>query len=479
MAQVELSFLDAQSSAPAPRVWSVTELVGGADRLLGGEFARVWVAGEVLSVKRTAAGHVFFTLKDDDAVLPVALWRTAAQKLAFELRDGHDVAVCGRLGVFTKQGRFQLYADVVEPRGRGALAVALEQLKRKLEQEGLFSPERKRKLPLWPTTIGVVTSAYGAAIHDIVKVAQQRCASHILLAPATVQGPDAPLSIVAALKRLNAWGVDVVIVGRGGGAFEDLLAFHDESVVRAIAACTVPVVSAVGHESDVSLADLVADVRAATPSHAAELVVPDARAIQRQLHEASGRAQRAIARAMIDANLRVEHARGRLEKSAQSKVTREQLALQRLAKRLQLLDPQRRVALHARIHADLRARLQAQGRALVALRVRRFANLRGALGAHGPQLLRGVQQSLEAAPGRLQRAVTVALVRDQQHLAALAAQLDALSPLSVLRRGYAIVYTEAGAVVRDAAGLRAGDQVRIRVHHGVVRASVLPRDDTP
>ena len=277
---------DRRRGGNGPQVFTVSRLVRAAHRTLEQQYSRILVEGEISNLRIVASGHAYFTLKDDAASLPVALWRSTLSRLRFRLHDGLALRVGGRLGIYPAQGKFQLYAEHAEPAGQGTLMQQLERLKAKLHAEGLFELQRKRPLPLWPRRIGVVTSATGAAIHDILKVTRRRCPSRILLAPALVQGESAPRTLLSALTRLQRMPeIDVIIIGRGGGAAEDLWAFNDEALARAIAACPVPVVSAVGHEIDVTICDLVADVRAATPSHAAELVTPELAGFRAQLDE--------------------------------------------------------------------------------------------------------------------------------------------------------------------------------------------------
>ncbi|RMF77917.1 MAG: exodeoxyribonuclease VII large subunit, partial [Nitrospirae bacterium] len=261
---------------PPPDLITVSELTRRLAELVEPAFDGVWVAGEVSGVRRAASGHTYFTLKDAEATLSCALFRYQARYQRYELKEGETIAVKGRISIYPPRGSYQLLTDYFEPLGAGSLAAAFERLKRKLEAEGLFDPARKRPLPLLPRCLGVVTSPTGAAIRDIVRVATARFPGiRILLAPARVQGEGAAAEIAAALAALDRRGeCDVIIVGRGGGSLEELWPFNEEAVVRAVAACTTPVVSAVGHETDVTLCDLAADVRAATPSNAAELAVP-------------------------------------------------------------------------------------------------------------------------------------------------------------------------------------------------------------
>ncbi len=462
-------------ASPAPKIYSVAELVNRAHRCIEQNFNGVYVEGEVTNLCIVASGHAYFTLRDAEALLPVAMWRSALVRVRFKMQDGQRIRVFGRPGIYAAQGKFQLYAERVEPAGQGALLLQLEQLKAKLAAEGLFARERKRPLPRWPRTIGVITSPTGAAIHDIIKVARRRCPVRIILSPAQVQGDDAAPSLIRALARLQARPeVEVIIIGRGGGASEDLRAFNDEALVRAVSTCPVPVVSAVGHEVDTTLCDLVADLRAATPSHAAELVVPDRdaaallfRNLERRLgmathrrllneqsrRERLGHRLQVVARriilaprrrlAAILARLEAQHPRRRLDRD------RKQLAA--LLARLQQQHPQARLALVRRRHAALLARLQQQHpRHRLALARRRLATAALALQQHAAGL---------SQPARLR-------------LARAAGALNALSPLAVLERGYAVV-TSGDQVIRDVAQAEVGAELAVRLHIGTLRARVV------
>jgi exodeoxyribonuclease VII large subunit len=450
MAQTELSFRPASSDRGGPRALTVGQLVRAAHAALDARFGQVWVEGEVSNLKLGSNGHAYFTLKDDEAALPVAMWRSAVERLRFRLADGQCLRVCGRVGIFAKLGRFQLYADRAEPAGLGALMLELEQRKARLREAGLFDPARKRPLPRWPRTVGVVTSPHGAVIHDIVRVARRRARCRILLAPAIVQGPEAPLSLVRALERIvRQGGVDVVIVGRGGGSVEDLWAFNDERLARAVAACPVPVVSAVGHDLDVTICDLVADVRAATPSQAAELAVPDLRAIEASFAALRQRLGRALERVVLDARSRLDAARARLGDRLRRIAASRRVRLERVRERLAATHP--------------RARL-ARDRRRLDLLVRR-------LDAHARALPRSAHARLGRAVARLD-AIGRALPRTARiRLARAAGKLDALSPLGVLERGYAVV-SHAGAVLCDAGQVEPGAELDVRLHRGQLRARV-------
>lgn len=446
------------SSTAVPTVFRVADVVRAANRVLEHRFTSIWVEGEVVGLNIGSAGHAYFTLKDESAVLPTAMWRSTVETLKFELRNGQVLRVHGRLGIFSKQGRFQLYADKAEPTGLGALMLELEQRKQKLAKEGLFALERKRALPRWPRGIGVVTSAHGAAIHDVVKVARRRCPSSILLSPAVVQGPQAPRSLRAALARIiDREGIDVIIIGRGGGAMEDLWAFNDEALARDIAACPVPIVSAVGHEVDTTICDLVADVRAATPSHAAELVVPDRAREQATLDHIVRRIQRAMERVVLDERARLEQGQGQLIAWGRgvTRIRRQRLA--GLERALAHHHPHARVARDRKRLEGLLRRLVGHGGTLALTRRERLERLRDRLLTSGRALPRSSRL-------RLARAV---------------ASLNALSPLAVLQRGYAVVTDDSGQAITQATMVPIGDTVHIRLSRGRLAARVERQDDEP
>lgn len=430
----------------------------------------MWVEGEISGARAAPSGHLYFTMKDedDDAVVDVVMYRGNVTPRARALvRDGARVRLRGRPTFWAPRGRVQFVGDRLEPTGKGALLEALEKLKQKLAAEGLFAPEKKRRLPAEPRVVGVVTSAAGAVIHDVCKVAFRRGGANILLASAQVQGAGAAESVrraLAALQRIAE--VDVIIVGRGGGSQDDLLAFHDEELVRDVARCRVPVVSAVGHETDVTLVDFAADARAATPSQAAEMVVPDAVARRHLLEERSARLRRAVlarikeerarterlAGAFRDPRLliasaqqRVDEHHARLSRIASRQLARDREITARLTARLAAAHPRERIARDGARLAELRARLADMTR-------RELAELRGAHAMLG---------------GRLAAASGNVTVSARGELGQLAARLDAMSPLAVLSRGYAIA-TRAidGHAIRDASEVSEGDRVSVRVGRG-------------
>jgi exodeoxyribonuclease VII large subunit len=425
-------------AGPGPRVLSVGDLtrlirdtIRGAPRL-----ARVWVEGEVGQVTVSSAGHCYFTLKDERAQLRCMIFRDDRLALPLEPRTGLRVIANGRLDVFEPQGAYQLYVESLQPAGVGDLALRFEALKARLTAEGLFDATRKRPLPRWPRSIGIVTSLSGAVLHDMHRVIGRRWPlARIIVSACQVQGPGAEASIVRALHRLGRWtdpatglAVDVVIVARGGGSLEDLWAFNEESVVRAIAAHPRPVVVGVGHETDVTLAEFAADVRAATPSVAAELVVPD-RAEQRQ------------------------HLRS-LQAALATSATR------RLASTRASLETERRSLEQFRPGAYLAAERERIGLLLD----RATRALRSRLASDGALLARSADR-LPALVGARTALARATLTRS-------AAGLAALDPFATLERGYAIVRTPEGRVVVDAAAQAVGDRLEVRLARGALDVSV-------
>ncbi len=459
-----------------PRVYSVSQVVRGANRCLEQNFPILHVEGEVTNLRIVASGHAYFTLKDDHASLPIAMWRSSLQRLRFRLRDGQKLRVAGRLGIYPAQGKFQMYADRAEEAGLGHLMRQFEELKAKLRAEGLFDPTRKRQLPAWPRRIGVVTSATGAAIHDVLKVTRRRCPSRILLSPALVQGDAAPASLRRALLRIQQYPeIDVIILGRGGGAAEDLWAFNDEALARAVAECPIPIVSAVGHEVDVTICDLVADMRAATPSHAAELCTPDRSALSEQLDDSTRRLALATRRIVLDCRSRLELARHRLAATGQKLHLGPRRRQAILKERLYAQHPRRKLAGDRRRLGELDKRLLAHHprHRVAALRTHLSELLAGLQAQHPRHRLAGARahvHELEASLHHLARDLTRT---GRQRLGQAASALDALSPLRVLERGYAVATSTDGKAIRDATAVKAGDDINIRVQRGELLARVV------
>jgi exodeoxyribonuclease VII large subunit len=394
-------------------VLSVAQLTLFLKELVEAAFPVVWVAGEISNFSRPQSGHCYLSLKDDQAQIKAVIWRTTAVRLRFEPHDGLEVICRGHVELYAPRGQYQLVIDEIQPRGIGVLELALRKLREKLAAEGLFDPARKRPLPAFPRRVGFVTSPTGAAVRDFLQVLKRRWrGTSVVIIPARVQGDGAAAEIAAGIAAANrlagtSHAIDLLVVGRGGGSLEDLWAFNEEVVVRVIASSKLPVVSAVGHEIDITLADLVADVRALTPSEAAERIVPAAEEVQAALTVRQQRLTKALAR-------RAAEARRRLE----------QIAAHRVFRR-----PFERVLGHAR-ELDVRA-------------------------------------------GRIARAIRQRLARSQQLLAALAAQLESLSPLDILARGYSLTTRVSdGRLIDDAALLNEGDAIRTRFARGAAISRV-------
>jgi exodeoxyribonuclease VII large subunit len=429
---------------------TVEALVRAASLLVETQIGLVWVTGEISNLRSPGSGHIYFVLKDGAAV-PAILWRSTAQKLRFRLEEGKHYLVRGRLGIFPEQGKLQLYVEAIEPVGLGAAAAALEQLKQKLAAEGLFAQERKRRLPRLPRRIGVVTSPTGAAVRDIIRVIERRFPVPILISPARVQGEGAGVEIARAIRRLCRFAdVDVVIVGRGGGSSEDLSAFNEEAVVRAIAACHVPIISAVGHEVDVTLADLAADVRAATPTAAGEMAVPEWKVLDEGLRKLEARLGR-------EASFLIEGMRRGLER-LEARLGDPRRRLDR--------DRQRVDELMARATSALRTQLGERRRQLAQLEVRRAT-------AHPRARLRDATNRLGGLEQRAEQAMAQILAARRRQLENAGASLDAMSPLRVLERGYAVARTPEGHVVSDAASVAEGDELDVRLARGRLDVRIL------
>ncbi len=411
----------------------------------------VWIEGELSNVARPASGHVYFTLKDANAQVRCAMFRMAASRLRFRPTDGMHVLMRAKVGLYEARGEFQLVADHMEPAGEGALQREFEQLKARLGAEGLFAPERKRTLPRFPRRIGVVTSASGAAIRDVLSVLGRRLGlAEVDVLPVPVQGRDAPPAIASMLRRASASGrYDVLLVTRGGGSLEDLWAFNDESVARAIHASAVPVVSAVGHEVDFTIADFVADLRAATPSAAAELLVPDGADLVRQLDRLRQRMATLTTRRLQAAAQRADHWQARLN-----------------AQR-----PQARLARDAQRLEGLRRRIYASVAQANHLRRARLERLQARLAAQHPKL-RLTPSRIRIADLRQRMVVAMSrrVERDRLRLSEQARTLHAVSPLATLERGYAIVFDERNAVVRRSTDVAIGDRLRIMLGNGEIAA---------
>lgn len=391
-------------------IFGVTEVNQLVKLLLDNEpmLQNIYVRGELSNYKIYSSGHHYFSLKDQEGAIRCVMFRGQASRLRFRPENGMKVVVSGRISVFPRDGAYQLYCDTMTPEGVGDLAVAFEQLKARLYAEGLFDPSHKKSLPRYPEKIAVVTSGSGAAVHDIIRILRRRYPiAKVSLLPVRVQGAEAPPEIAGAIRYADKWKIgDVIITGRGGGSMEDLWAFNDERVARAIYDCETPVISAVGHEPDVTISDFVADARASTPSNAAEIAVPDQTELLRWLRGARDRMEQ-------NETARLETLRQQLETLASKRVMRDQLAYVQ-DKRMELLHVQQRLG-------DLS---------------------------------------------------TAQIARKRQNFTALAASLDAMSPLKVLGRGYAMARNEAGQVLKSWRDVKPGDYVSITLGEGSFTATV-------
>ncbi|MDJ0974438.1 MAG: exodeoxyribonuclease VII large subunit [Planctomycetota bacterium] len=451
-------------SSAGDGILTVSELTSQIQGMLSVTFEDVFVQGEISQPRASRPGHVYLTLKDAGAVLPAVIWRSTAGRLRYQPEDGLEVIARGYIDVYPPHGRYQLIIRALEPVGAGALQLAFEQLRAKLEAEGLFDPAQKQELPFLPRRIALVTSRTGAAVRDLVSVIRRRLPGvSLLLLPVRVQGEGAAAEIVRALRVADTANVDVIVAGRGGGSIEDLWAFNEEVVARAIAACATPVVSAVGHESDVTIADLVADVRAATPSQAGELVVPDAAELLRRVEGEGARLGQALRR-------RVDRLWQQLEALAERAVLRDGRALTRT--RRERLDH-----LAHRLRAGSpRARLRRQRE-----RVRELG------GRLAPPLERRLAVARDHVPQLETRLGRAAATRIERHVAALRSledRLRALSPLAVLGRGYSLTSVDDAdggtRLVRRASDVRVGDRLRTRLSSGAeVASEVTSVEDAP
>jgi exodeoxyribonuclease VII large subunit len=452
-------------TASAP--WSVRDLVTDLRQHVEADYADLWVVGEISNCRAAPSGHVYFTLKDGEAQLPVVLFRRQAQLLRFQPQDGLAVLVRGRVSVYESRGQLQLIAETLEPRGAGALQLAFTQLKARLLAEGLFDAARKRPLPAFPRTLGVITSTSGAVLHDIVKIVRRRHARlNLLVYPATVQGPECAASVAAGIRWFNqsplnklSAQVDLILIARGGGSLEDLAGFNDEALARAIAASELPVVSAIGHETDFTIADFVADLRAATPSAAAELITAAQHRIEERVELLAARVRRAI-------RYQLMLARQRLTALSAAQMQNRLHAL--IGRRAQRLD-------------DLRHRQQAAANRLLRAFSNRLAALATRIQSQNPAVrLALARRRQEAATQSLRRLARSTIAARATRLDRARASLDALSPLAVLSRGYALVYLEngiengasPGTLLRNAIDAHPGQTIRARLAQGSVSAEV-------
>ena len=438
-------------------VLTVSQLNGRARVLLEDVFRSVWVEGEISNLARPASGHMYFTLKDSGAQVRCALCRQSATRVRQALRDGLAVRVRGKVSLFEGRGDYQLILDTVEPAGDGALRLAFEALKEKLGAEGLFSAERKKPLPAHPQRIGVITSPSGAVIRDIISVFGRRAPQvELNLIPTAVQGREAIAQIVRAIRLADGLGFDALILARGGGSLEDLWCFNEEAVARAVAACVTPIVSAVGHETDVSISDFVADVRAPTPSAAAELLAPDSSGIRQRL---DGLQRRLLLR-------------------MQNRLSHDRLRLDSLTRRLR--HPGERLRQQAQRLDDLDMRLRRAFLISLNQRRERLARAETRLAAQHPgRNLKLLAQRLDSLAERLPRAMRELLKDRRQRFQAQLQTLQVVSPLATLARGYSILLDDHGQAIRSAEQTRNGQRLTARLDQGELLVRVEDNHLTP
>jgi exodeoxyribonuclease VII large subunit len=435
------------------RIWSVRDLVAAVRTHIEREYGDAWVEGEISNFRAHDSGHLYFTLKDQNSQIRAVMFGSKARLLRFRPENGMQVVLRGRVTIYEDRGELQISAEYLEPKGAGALLVAFEQLKAKLEAEGLFDPARKKPIPSLPRRIGIVTSPQAAVLRDILNIVQRRHHSaSVLIFPAQVQGEAASVEVTAGIRYFNkARNVDVIIVARGGGSAEDLAAFNHEGLARAVAASVIPVISAVGHETDFTIIDFVADLRAPTPSAAAELVI---RSRQEVEDLAEGLRQR-LARAM---RYRILMGRQALTELAQhgafGRIT------DAINRRQQKLD-------------DLKNRMDRAERQILEKQHRRLELAAAAVRHYDARrMLAGIRKELDSRVAGLAAAARTVLLQRTGRLNQLKVQLEALSPLAILDRGYALVFDSSGMLLKDAERVKPGDEISARLAKGSVTATV-------
>jgi exodeoxyribonuclease VII large subunit len=443
--------------APERRVWTVQALVAAVRGLVEHQYSDCWVEGEISNLRSPDSGHLYFTLKEENAQIRVVMFRSSARLLRFRPENGLHVIVRGRITVYEDRGELQISAEFMEPQGAGALLLAFEQLKARLQAEGLFEASRKKPIPALPRCIGIITSPQGAALRDILNIlARRHRSANVLIYPAQVQGDAAAGEVIAGLRYLQerarkADTVEVIIIARGGGSAEDLAAFNHEGLARAVAAAKIPVISAIGHETDFTIADFVADLRAPTPSAAAELVIRSRQEIEAQAEDLHRRLERAV-------RYRLLMARQELTELAQHGAFRNMMdAIHRAQQKL-----------------DERSFRLEKAQSQILERWRRRLETASAAVRHydARQRLAGIRRQLEAQVASLAAATRARLLANRAALERQTASLEALSPLAILNRGYALVFDVQGELVRNASHLALGDELSARLARGRVRARV-------
>jgi exodeoxyribonuclease VII large subunit len=445
---------------PERRLWKVRDLVAAVRSHIEREYSDAWVEGEISNFRAPDSGHLYFTLKDGNAQIRVVMFRSAARLLRFRPADGQQVVVRGRVTVYEDRGELQISAEHIEPKGAGSLQLAFEQLKAKLEAEGLFASERKKPIPALPSRIGIVTSTQAAALRDILNVLQRRHRSvNVLIYHAQVQGDAASQEVAAGVRFFNQDdsqqdNVDVIIVARGGGSAEDLAAFNNESLARTVAASSVPVISAVGHETDFTIVDFVADLRAPTPSAAAELVIRSRQEVEDHVAALSDRLSRAM-------RYRLLIGRQSLTELAQHGAFARMMEL--IHQRQQKLD-------------DLTHRLELAQRQLLEQMLRRWEKVSAAVRHYDLRLvLSSIRKELDSRTAALVAVMRNVLLQYRVRSERLHTALQSLSPLAILERGYALVFDSNGNLLKDANNLNLGDEITARLAHGEIQAAITKK----
>jgi len=443
---------------PERRVWTVRDLVAAVRAHVEREYSDAWVEGEISNFRAPDSGHLYFTLKDGNAQIRIVMFRSAARLLRFRPADGMQVVVRGRVTIYEDRGELQIAAEYIEPKGAGGLQVAFEQLKAKLEAEGLFAAERKKAIPTLPSRIGIVTSPQAAALRDILNILRRRHhTANAVIYPTQVQGESAAAEVAAGVRYFNenrndaSRSVEVIIVGRGGGSAEDLAAFNDEALARTVAASEIPVISAVGHETDFTIVDFVADLRAPTPSAAAELVIRARQEVESQAEAVRERLVRAMERRLLEAR----HA---LMERAQDGAFARMMDL--IRQRQQKLD-------------DLTYRLERAERQTLEQTWRRWETVAAAVRHYDVRrVLAGMRAEWDAGTVALSAVMRNLLLQYKVRAERMGRALEALSPLAILERGYALVFDGARQLVKDAAQVKVGQEISARLARGEIRATV-------
>ncbi len=439
------------------RIWTVRDLVASVRTHIEREYGDTWVEGEISNFRAHDSGHLYFTLKDENSQLNAVMFRSQARLLRFRPENGMQVVVRGRITIYEDRGQLQISAEYVEPKGAGALQIAFEQLKAKLQAEGLFDSARKKPIPSLPRRIGIITSPQAAALRDILNILHRRHHSaSALIFPVQVQGETAAQDVIAGLRSLNRGRVvDVIIVARGGGSAEDLAAFNDEALARAVAASEIPVIAAIGHETDFTIVDFVADLRAPTPSAAAELVIRSRQEIEEQLETLSQRLEKAMRYRMLMAR------QGLTELARHGAFGWMMDLIHRMQQRVD----------------DLTYRLAHAQRDILEHHRRRFETFAGAIRHYDARrVLKGIRSQVDAKAAGIGSAMRTVLLRQRAMLNQLSGQLEALSPLAILDRGYALVFDAEGKLLKDSDQARVGAEIAARLARGSVRATVTKKE---